>query len=135
MILCETTSYTESGEILVPKFLPPSWLDYIDKAQNVGVRARRTAELVLLYSMCARLSLTPPALTVLEGGKPDFVGSPYHVGITNGDGFVAVAIADAPIGLDMEAYIPHPAERIHRVSAIFSEGEQALLRDGFAYTF
>ena len=132
MILCETTSYTEGGELLVPKFLPHSWLDYIGKAQTEEIRARRTAELLLLFTMCARLKLSPPALTVLEGGKPDFVDSPYHVGITNGDGFVAVAIADAPIGLDMEPYVTQPADRIRRISAIFSEGEQTTLREAGA---
>lgn len=127
MILCETTSYDAGREALVPRFLPPSWLDYIGKAQNGEARARRTAELLLLFTMCARLGLTPPELTVLEGGKPDFVGSPYHIGITNGEGFVAVAIADAPIGLDMEPYVAQPEERIRRLSAIFSEGEQQAL--------
>ena len=129
MILCETTSYAEGGQPLVPKFMPPSWLDYIGKAQNAGIRARRTAELLLLYTMCARLGIDPPELAVLDGGKPDFVGSPYHIGITNGEGFVAVAIADAPIGLDMEPYVTQPADRIHRLTAIFSEGEQTAIRE------
>ena len=127
MIRIETTAYAERGVFSVPKFMHWSWLRYIGMARLQGIRMRRTAELLLLYNLCMELGIEPPAIAVAENGKPDFVDSPYHIGISNSERFVAVALADAPVGLDMEPLRPHPAERIARIASIFSPAEQAAL--------
>ena len=127
MIDCQTTAYSPDRPYAAAKFLPPSWRDYIEGVTAQEVRARRSAEMVLLHTMCLARGITPPPLAISAQGKPDFIDSPYHIGIANSDSFAAVALADAPIGLDMEAYLPHPEERIARVSAIFSSEERAAL--------
>lgn len=124
MILYRVTNLPPEGSVNFPKFLPPTWQDYVLGAKHQAARERRISAAVLLLCLCEDAGIAPPPITVGENGKPDFAEGPYHFNITHAGNLVAVAIADKPVGVDIEPYVEWKEGRYTRFFIAFSVGER-----------
>ena len=124
MIRYRVTNLPEAGTVNFPKFLPKSWQEYVLRDDRLAVRERRITAAVMLLCLCEDIGIAPPPIVYKEGGKPDFADSPYHFNITHAGRLLAVAIADAPIGVDIEPYTVWQEGRYTRLFSAFSVGER-----------
>lgn len=124
MILYRVTNLPPRGTVNFPKFLPPTWQDYVMQDESVAARERRITAAVLLLCLCEDAGIAPPAIVIGENGKPDFADSPYHFNITHAGKLLAVAIADFEVGVDIEPYVEWKEGRYTRFFIAFSVGER-----------
>ena len=124
MIQYRVTNLPEAGTVNFPKFLPQSWQEYVLRDERLAVRERRITAAVMLLCLCEDLGIAPPPISYGEGGKPDFAEGPYHFNITHAGRLLAVAIADAPIGVDIEPYTAWKEGRYTRLFSAFTVGER-----------
>lgn len=127
MMMYRITSLPPEGSVNFPKFLPKSWQDYILRSEDLAVRERRITAAVTLLLLCEDAGIEPPTMVISENGKPDFADSPYHFNITHAGKLLVVAIADRPIGVDLEPYVSFREGRRARFLSAFTEGERALI--------
>ena len=124
MILYRVTNLPPAGSVNFPKFLPTTWQEYVMQDKNEAARERRITAAVLLLCLCEDAKIEPPAIVIGENGKPDFADSLYHFNITHAGKLLAVAIADKPIGVDIEPYSEWKEGRYTRFFIAFSMGER-----------
>lgn len=111
--------------------LSPSERAWADTLGHAGVRARFVGGRVLLRSTLARLCAVPPATLPIEAreGLAPVLGDPWAglwVSISHGDTTDAVAIAGAPVGVDVEETCPPDHEAVAEV--VMTEPELAAFR-------
>lgn len=83
-----------------------------------------TAWALLLYALRAQNREMPP-LVFTETGKPYFEGSALHFNLSHTDTLVCAAVADCPVGVDVQT-LTAPSDGVIR--RVLSEREQDLLR-------
>ena len=124
MIFYRVTNLPPEGSVNFPKFLPPTWQDYVMQDKCDAARERRITAAVLLLCLGEDAGIEPPPITIGENGKPDFADGLYHFNITHAGKLLAVAIADKPIGIDIEPYVEWKEGRYTRFFIAFSVGER-----------
>lgn len=83
-----------------------------------------TAWALLLYALRTQNRKLPP-LAFTETGKPYFEGSALHFNLSHTDTLVCAAVADCPVGVDVQT-LTTPSDGVIR--RVLSEREQNLLR-------
>lgn len=72
----------------------------------------------------ANFGVTDYEIGIGEHGKPYLIGLPYHFSISHSHGIVACAVADVPVGVDIERVIPVDGARIKGLAKrFFTKGE------------
>ena len=125
MLTVKTTRHPATAPRL-PEDMPLSWHAYFASAGEAN-RVGRAAELILLYEMCREAGIPLAPIEVAERGKPDFRQGGYHFNFSGSGELLAVALADAPVGVDVEPYVPLSTARIARLSKLLTEEERAAL--------
>lgn len=96
-------------------------------AKIVHLPTRRqsiTAWALLLYALRTKSRKLPP-LAFTEMGKPYFAGSDLHFNLSHTDTLVCAAVAETPVGVDVQT-LTAPSDGVIR--RVLSEREQHLLR-------
>ena len=124
MILYRVTNLPPEGSVNFPKFLPPTWQEYVMMPKHQAARERRISAAVLLLCLCEDAGIEPPPIEIGENGKPDFAGGTYHFNITHAGNLLAACIADKPVGVDIEPYSEWNEGRYTRFFIAFSVGER-----------
>lgn len=94
-------------------------LDYIGtlcekrRIQSVAVR---TALHLLINEY--KLNISVSSLAFNKSNKPYFIGSNLHLSFSHSDEYVACAVADAPVGIDIEKIKPVKDSVIKRVCSL-----------------
>lgn len=94
-------------------------LDYIStlcekrRIQSVAVR---TALHLLINEY--KLNISVSSLAFNKSNKPYFIGSNLHLSFSHSDEYVACAVADAPVGIDIEKIKPVKDSVIKRVCSL-----------------
>lgn len=122
MLLVKTEKISEGFE---PDGLPKSALDYVSCARGLA-RKERAAGMALLCKILEEIGITDWSLGVSENGKPFLTDSQICFSISHAGGLCAVAVSDAPVGVDLQdldavARIKDPAAFVQR---FFTDDEQ-----------
>lgn len=81
--------------------LPLSVTDYINQKKGIP-RLERATGMLLLNDALARLGIKDYRVDVLHSGKPVLRGSTLHFSISHSKGLCAMALSDAPVGIDLQ---------------------------------
>ena len=81
--------------------IPLSVTDYINSAKG-HARTERAVGMLLLQNALSEHGITSFNIDVLPSGKPILRGSELHFSISHAGGLCALALSDAPVGIDLQ---------------------------------
>ena len=86
------------------------------------------AGLLLRYALrdAAGIDLLNAEMTKNPHGKPELAEGQIHFNLSHSDGYIAAAVADCPVGIDVETNVDQDGKIAKR---FFSEEEQQEIRD------
>ncbi len=126
IFICDTHNASWEKIEKAAALLPPQRLA---KAQSCRSKEAYLDKVVGFWLVHYALSRYNPALKVQdwcvsETGKPYLENSALHFSLSHTQGCIAVAVDNAPVGIDVQKIVPHPHGFAKRW---FSEDEQALV--------
>ena len=81
--------------------LPLSVTDYLNQKKG-DARAERACGMLMLKKALAELGISSYEIEVLTFGKPVLKGCDLHFNVSHAGGLCALAISDAPVGIDIQ---------------------------------
>ena len=81
--------------------LPLSVTDYINQKKGIPRLERATGMLLLNDALLGR-GIEDYRIDILPSGKPVLRGLPLHFSISHAKGLCAMALSDAPVGIDLQ---------------------------------
>lgn len=109
---------------ITPSVLPPAFFEFA-AARRGEAYDRRASALLLLAELLAEEGIPPSPIDTLPGGKPYFPAGGVQFSMSHAGELCAVAIASAPVGIDLEPYDrPLPPARMERLLSYYSEEER-----------
>ena len=104
----------------------PLWrLEKVRSLKKQEDKVRSVAAFLLLQRALQDLGISSvPEFAYQDGGKPYLPGCPVHFSLSHTHGAVACAVADSPVGVDVQAKMEYSPRLAQRIS---SEEERAVL--------
>lgn len=101
---------------------------YAAKVANLKPESRRRLEILATRCLLKEMLHSEPIVSYDQYGAPSLTGLGHYVSISHTDGYVAVALADKPVGIDIE----RRGRRVERVRSKFMQEAEDVLVEGTA---
>ncbi|WP_409968622.1 hypothetical protein RFF05_01135 [Bengtsoniella intestinalis] len=96
--------------------LPQSWQAHLQHHKQEDKRKQAAFGYELLFKMVVKWLGVAPELAVTPAGKPYFLTGDVHFSISHTQGAAMVALAQEPVGVDIEKIRPISAHMMERVA-------------------
>lgn len=113
-LICRVTDFTQEALEHCYETLSPSRKAHVDTFRHQGARRQSLAGELALRQLLAQADITD-TIERAPGGQPVLAGGSAFVSISHCQDLVACAVAEMPVGIDIEKIRPVKPELIGRV--------------------